>query len=854
MNIFETVYEINKSHPEKRAMSVTMDNGDKRVYTYGEVFEAVDKYAQALLSVGIKEGDRIAFAAENSPEWNIAFFAACKIHCTSAFIDASLTADGLKEYIERSDVRAAFFSTKIAERFENFDDFNFPIFNVTDCKLFDASVTEVPKNMPQTADADPDVACIIFSSGTTRKAAGIMHRHESLIKTTQMTINVQGLNSDDRFLGIIPNSHIYGLVCLILGPAYTGGDVHYIETIAADAILGAFAEYHPTILPAVPKVYELFRNAVLRKINSKAVTRIMFEKFFPICLEKRRKNGSLLGKKLFKSIHDGFGGSLRVLCSAGSPLSAEVAEFYYGTGFDIIITYGATETNIPTIGNIPENLQTDSCGKPYPVVDIKISDSGELLLKSPYMMKGYFRDEEATKEAFTDDGWFKSGDMGFVDDKGFVHITGRSKENIVLATGKKITPDDIEEKYTGITGAKEMVICGVPVEDKDYDEVHIFIVPELDNLKEKIEAQIREKGADLVQYMKVAKIHFVNEIPRTSLSKPKRYLLKKLALDERVNGEDAFVGETADEVTEVTVLSKVTELVAKAAATTSDSVTPETAIFSDLAIDSLSTVDLALEIEDIYGVNVENSFTKTLTVSELVSIIENGGEGESNVSEADCNNYPQEKTDKDYRAYSFVKNAIKTFHKVKVEGAEKIPTDNGYIICANHVSKLDYLYVSEALPKDKFQKLCCMAKKELFRNDPFSRQLVKSTGMVPVDRGGINNSKSMKALCRKLNENWGVIIHPEGTRSTDGIFREMKNGASVLAIEAGVPIVPCYINGALEACPKNTKLIKFYDWENKKKFEIDVVFGEPIYPDGKSTDELTVEVQNAILELQKKFK
>lgn len=143
-----------------------------------------------------------------------------------------------------------------------------------------------------------------------------------------------------------------------------------------------------------------------------------------------------------------------------------------------MITYGASETNIPTIGNTPEDITTDTCGVPYPAISLKISDEGEMLIKSPYMMVGYFRDEEATKEAFDKDGWFRTGDIGSIDEKGHVHVTGRLKENIVLATGKKIAPDDIEEKYSDLPGVKELVICGVPVNNADYDEVQAFVVPE----------------------------------------------------------------------------------------------------------------------------------------------------------------------------------------------------------------------------------------------------------------------------------------------------------------------------------------------------------------------------------------
>ncbi|MGN0560827.1 MAG: AMP-binding protein [Candidatus Fimenecus sp.] len=849
MNIFETVYEINQSRPAARAMSMTMDNGERRAYTYGEVFAQVDKYADSLTAAGVTAGDRVAFVSESCPEWTIAFLAACKLHCTAALIDASMAAAELEEFILRSDVRAAFFSPKTAAKFQEIPSFLFPVFNILDASPLAGYRTTVSSDLPETSDKDETIACIIFSSGTTRKAAGIMHCHESLIKTTQMTLREQHLTSEERFLSVLPNSHIYGLICLVLGPALSGAQVHYIESLSAEAVLGAFSEVHPTVLPGVPKLYELFMTQILRKINSKAVTRVMFKTFFPICLKLRRKNGSLLGKKLFKSIHEGFGGSLQFLCSAGAPLSKEVADFYYGTGFNILITYGATETNIPTVGNRPEDIQTDSCGKPYPAVSLKISDSGELLIKSPFMMKGYFRDEEATKAAFTEDGWFMTGDLGSQDENGYVRITGRSKENIVLANGKKMTPDDVEEKYSDLPGVKEFVICGVPHEGADYDDIHAFIVPET-TAKERLDAitaAIREKSAQLTQYMRVAKTHFVAEIPRTSLQKPKRYLLKQQALSETQQPAAPLPMPAADESD---MLQTVRQVVARVANTDMAEITPDTKIFSELSIDSLSSINLALELEDIYHINIESYYNDAMTVRDVVAALQNKGTKNEVIGQENVD-YPQEKTNSDYYAYCFFRNAARFVYKLRIHNFENVPTDTGFILCANHVSKIDYLYIASAFSKARYQKLCCMAKKELFRNDPFSRKLIKSAGMVPVDRSGIN-MKTMNSLCDKLHEHWGVVIHPEGTRSADGIFREMKSGASVLAIDAGVPIVPVYVKGAYDILPRDRKMLRFFDWKHMKKFKVDVNFGKAILPDGKDVPTLTKEVQDAILALQEK--
>lgn len=850
MNIYESVYKQNISHPNKRALSVTMNNGDRRVYTYGEVFEKTAQYAERLTAAGVRAGDRVAFVSEGCPEWTIAFFAVCKLHCTAVLLDASLTGAELDGFLAQSDVRAAFFSPKTAEKFEGIAPYLYPVFNVLDGTVLAGYADTVSASLPATPDPDEEIACIIFSSGTTRRAAGIMHNHDNLINTTRMTLDVQALTADDRFLAIIPNSHIYGVICLVLGPALIGADVHYIESIGADAILGAFAEYHPTVLPAVPKVYELFMTAAMRKIKKSPVTAAMFKIFFPICLRLRRKNGSLLGKKLFKSLHDVFGGNLEFLCSAGAPLNKDVAEFYYGTGFNIIITYGASETNIPTIGNVPDNLQTDSCGKPYPPVSVKFSDAGEILIKSPYMMKGYFRDEAATAAAFTEDGYFKTGDLGEQDKYGNIRITGRSKENIVLASGKKVTPDDLEEKYSDLRGVKEFVICGVPHENTDYDEIHAFVVPEgiTQADRDAIKNEIREKGAKLIQNMRVSTTHFVSEIPRTSLQKPKRYLLKQQALRERTEGEQALqpAAETAD------MLSQVIRVVAKIANTSAEAITPETKIFAELSVDSLSSINLALELEELYKVNIERFYFDDMTVQDVVDALQNKGTPKKAIGQENVV-YPQEKSNGDYYTYTFFRNAARFVYKLSVHGKENIPTDTGFIICANHVSKIDYLYISSAFSKARYKTLCCMAKKELFRNDPFSRKLIKSAGMVPVDRSGIN-MQTMDSLKEKLHENWGVVIHPEGTRSADGIFREMKSGAAVLAIDAGVPIVPAYVNGAFEVFPRDRKMMRFFDWKHLRKFPIDVTFGEAISGDGKDVAELTEEVQNAILDLQKQAK
>lgn len=847
MNIFDEVYRINSCRLDKRAASVTTADGKTDIYTYGDIFRETEKYAKILLNSGVRAGDRIAINAESSPRWIIAFFAICKIRCTAALIDASLTAEDTKEFIDRSDVRGAFFSEKTYRKAGTGNFFGFPCFDIADCSVFDGSLPRVSEALPVSSDTDENVACIIFSSGTTRTAAGIMHYHDSLINTTKMTEIVQDITDKSRFLGILPLSHIYGLFSLLLGPTITGSDVHFIESLTSDAMLNAFAEYKPTAFPGVPKVYELFMSAALRKINESPAKKLMFDKLFPVCLKLRKKYGILLGKTVFRSIHNTFGGCLVRLFSGGAPLTKETAEFYYGLGFNILSTYGASETNVPTLGNTESDISTDSCGRPYPVVETKLSDDGELLIKTPFMMKGYFRDSKATQEAFTDDGWFRSGDLASIDSKGNIKITGRAKENIVLSTGKKVSPDDLEDKYREVRGMKDFAICGVPSENGSFDEIHAFVVKEASAAEAEIENEIRTINADVPNNMKINKIHFINEIPRTSLQKAKRYILKKYALELRMGTKLP----EADTPEQASFSAQLMGIIAKTANIPASEINEETKLFADLAIDSLSAVDLAMEIENRYKVNVEASFSREMTVQDILNIIASGGtEKEKTVP---TGIYPLEKTEKDYRIFSLFRGFAKFCFNINAVNPENLPTEKGFIICPNHVTKIDYLFVSTAISKERFMKLCAMAKIELFRKDPFSKQLIKSTGMVPVDRGGMNMN-TMNSIKAKLREGWCVLIHPEGTRSEDGIFRKIKNGASVIAIETGVPIVPVYISGAYEIFPKNKKMIKFYDTKNKKRYDVDVVFGNPISSLGKTSAELTEELENAILDLQDKYR
>lgn len=840
MNIYTEMKKAAMTHYSKTALILMEEDGAKEEYTYAECLRHINDYADRLTEIGVRPGDRVGIAAESRPEWNFAFMACAKLECTPVLLDYSLPAGELLTLAKKAQLCCLLGSDKSAANIKSAG--NIPLLNL--CRGL-----EFAENSPKALDrsgeeGDKKIGVIIFSSGTTKTASGIMHTHDSQLLSCKMVCECNNITDKERYLAILPNSHIYGLFAQVLAPMTTGSTVCFLKFLNGKSLSLAFANFKPTILPAVPKIYELLKTQITKQINQSKVSSAMFNKLFPKALNARKVFGVNMGKKIFGKIHDALGGEMKIMCTAGSPMSRETFEFFYGTGFNIVNNYGATETSIPTIGTYGKHVTCDSCGRPYPDIKMKIDRNGEMLIKSPYLMLGYFGDKQATDEAFTADGWFRTGDLAKFDEHKNVVILGRCKENIVLSTGKKAAPDDIEEAYRNVEGIDELVVCGVPVEDGSFDEVHAFAVcPE--EYREQAYKRLMEISDTLNQAMRLSGVHFVDTIPRTAIGKPKRYLLKKMVLEDTLS---ELSSDEKKHIDPTDIPTLVRNAVAKIANVRPEKVKMSSRIFHDFTIDSLSAIELAIEIEQSCGVKVDESLDKDITVGKLVSLVQNPNRIKRSTVKSML--YPLNKTKIDFKIYRFYRNLVRAIYEVDVIGQENLPAGNGYIICANHVSNFDYLFLTTNFRYDRFAKFCCMAKKELFTGGFLSRMIVRIGGMVPIDRGG-QVEGSMAALKTKLSEKWGVLVHPEGTRSKTGEMGEFKNGAALLAIEADVPIVPAYIKGGHEIFPPDKSLPHLFNWKRMSKYKVLVIYGEPITPHGETPAELTEKVREAVLELKR---
>lgn len=847
MNIFNEFEKIACNHGNETAIVYVEKSLKIQKYTYFQVLEKVDAFAQKLKNFGINSGSRLGIACENLPSWNFLFLACAKLNICCVLFDSSLPAGELNSLILKGKICCLAASPNCIKKATT--SLHIPILNICDNLSLCADFAQIPAN---TNKMDENASVIIFSSGTTRLSEGIIHSHNSQILSCKMVCKSYNISNKDRILSILPNNHIYGLFAGVLAPMLTGGQVCFLESIDNNSLNFAFNHFKPTIFPAVPKIFQLIYHQSMENLNSSRIQKILLKAVYPICYHTRKLFHLNLGKFLFSKLHTSLGSHIRLMCSAGSPISDEIYKFFFAAGFFLVNNYGSTETNIPTIGYFKHPSAINTCGKVYPDIKMKISPNGEILIKSPYMMIGYFNNFDAASDIFTNDGWFKTGDLAKIDKKGNVFINGRIKENIVLPTGKKVAPQDIENAYNNAKIPQELVVCGIPSKN-GYDEIHAFAVCPR-NLQKQAEKEIFNISGSLSQPMRITKLHFIDYIPKTSLGKPKRYILQKLSQEENlVSDECIHLKESHSSPDDIPFIVK--KAVADAAGIPYKKIKLSNYIFKDLSIDSIGVVELSADMEKTTNVKIDQCINQDITVGSLINFVQNPNyidkiHKKTSKSSLYSGIYPMKKRKIDYKIFRLYLNIAKTFYDLNIKNQEVLPTNGGYIICSNHVSGFDYLFLAADFKYERFSKFCCLAKNELFNDRPINRLLIRIGGMIPVDREG-EAYQAMSAAKRKLSQKWGILIHPEGTRSKNGEIGEFKKGAAKLAIQADVPIIPAYIKGGYEIFPSYKKIPRLFNWRKLRKYSVTVTFGKPIFPKNNETPpQLTKRIRHEITKLK----
>jgi long-chain acyl-CoA synthetase len=648
--------------------------------------------------------------------------------------------------------------------------------------------------------------------------------------------NIEGIretgiaSEKDKTVAILPFHHSYPLMVTVLLPLTLGATVVFLPELSGEAIIKTLQKHRITVLVGVPRLYEIFHRRIFERINKNLFAKSLFK-------IAKLINNKEVSKLLFSKVHRQFGGNIRFFISGGAKLDKGIAEDLWALGFTIIEGYGLTETSPIVSFNPPERIKLGSVGVPIKGVKVKI-EKGEIVVKGKNVMKGYLNKPQETKKVIKD-GWFYTGDLGYIDEDGYIYITGRKKEIIVLPNGKNINPEEIEKKLLKISE----FIQEVAVVEKE-GKLYAVIYPNFKLLEEKGILNIKEfikwevidiYNQHVPSYERIYGFDIVKEeLPKTRLGKIKRFLLKDFLESQKE------VKQTKEEpdFEEYKLIKEYLQKVSK------KTVYPESHIEVDLGLDSLEKVEFLVFLEETFGVKIsEEEFSKLDTVEKIARFVSEKRE-RLNLRKIDWKKI----LDKDIplsvkeRKLPIIllkrvlKPVFKIYNHLQIYGLENIPRNTNVIFTPNHQSFLDGFLLIASFPDDILEKTYFLAEEKFFKGK-IGRFIADNFHVLTV-----NINKDLKISLQKtgklLKSGKNVVIFPEGARTRDGNLMPFKKSFAILSKELDIPVVPVVIEGAYKSFPIGSLF--------PKPERIRLTFLEPVYPDDLDYEEIKDKVYKKI--------
>lgn len=454
---FNTIAEVYDYSTAKFAKKVASEfvGGEQR-YTFAQFKEKADNLSRVLSNFGIGSTEKVAILSENMPNWTVAFFAITAFGRIAVPMLPELSHDEVENILTHSDSKAIFVSRKQLPKLDPLmiDRLNLVI-DIDDFSFIKSDGKTYTCDGKVGSPTSLDTAAIIYTSGTTGKAKGVMLSHRNFCTNIMSSWYSHKIGKRDVMLSILPMAHTYEMSIGMLYPFATGARVCYIQKVPTPSVLiAALKEVRPTAMLSVPLIIEkIYKSSVLPTIRKSSFL-LALKKNFPWLLYK------LVGMKLMKT----FGGRIRFFGIGGAKLDRNVEKFLKHAGFPYAIGYGLTETAPLICAASPKKTRVGSTGRALPGVEVKLDNvnpetgEGELIVKGPNVMLGYYKDYERTLPVLGLDGWFRTGDLASVDKKGRYYIKGRMGSLILGASGENIYPEEIEAVINSFEGVGESLV------------------------------------------------------------------------------------------------------------------------------------------------------------------------------------------------------------------------------------------------------------------------------------------------------------------------------------------------------------------------------------------------------------
>jgi len=483
--------------------SVSFVNGEP--ITYAELGKRINELATMLFSLGLRKEDKVALLSHNMPNWVIAYFAVVSKGLIIVPILPDFTTEEIENVLSHSEAKVLIVSERLSPRTEGLQ---LPLLQATilvdDFSFVSGGDNVKPiAKLPKIAVYEDDIAAIIYTSGTTGRSKGVVLTHKNIAFVGMQSYNFHPITHDDVFLSLLPLSHTYENSIGMVYPIIYGASIRYLEKPPTPAaLLPALTKVRPTMMLSVPLIMEkIFKNQIQAKFSNNGLKRMIYQTpLFRILIHR------IAGKKLIQT----FGGRLKFFGIGGAKLDSRVERFLREARFPYAIGYGLSET-APLLAGAGE-LQTkiQSTGFAVPGVSLKIYEPnkkgvGEIWAKGPNVMKGYYKNPEATQEVLTEDGWFRTGDFGRIDRHKRLYIKGRMKNTIVGASGENIYPEDIEM----VLNNHHLIMESLVIEEDGFLVAKVLVdIEELEKTIEHIKSVIEDRREKHLLWAK----HFTNEI------------------------------------------------------------------------------------------------------------------------------------------------------------------------------------------------------------------------------------------------------------------------------------------------------------------------------------------------------
>lgn len=815
----------------KDSNKIAIIAGERNI-TFSELLQRVTLYSHHTPQ---QAGEKTLIFAENREGWIYAFYSIWANHGIAVPVDASSTVSDVA-YIINDCHPVGIWTTR--QKLEVVEAAMKEAGQAIEVHLIeDYETTAV--NDEKKADitySEENTALIIYTSGTTGSPKGVMLSFLNiLVNIRAVSEEVPIFNDNRRTLILLPLHHVLPLVGTVVMPLYVGGGVAICPSMSGPDIIDTLQRGKIAIMVGVPRLWQTLYGGIKKKIDASAVTRGLFN----LCASI---NNKAVSRFIFQTVHKKMGGRMEFMVSGGAALDREIALGLKTLGFELLEGYGMTEAAPMIAFTRPGDLVPNCVGIPPAAMEIKIVND-EVCAKGPNIMQGYYNRPQETAAVIDKDGFLHTGDLGRIDEKGRIYITGRSKEIIVLSNGKNVQPNEIEyklEKYD--QRVKEAAVV------QDGDMLRAIIVPQTEWAHNLTDAEVEEAlkrevlepyNLTVTNYKKLMSLYvYRGDLPRTKLEKLKRYMLKDIIKAEApaVKKEVAVEEPTFEEYQ---ILKQYIEEEKKI------TLRPTDHIETDLAFDSLDMVSLEGFIQQTFGTHINTADMPSYKNIEAMAEYIANSKTRMEVKDEDWHQFLQTDSSKLELPHgnrfmamgcSIIRGFYKAYNHLIIKGTENIPANGPMIIAPNHQSFLDGPLVSATLPTAVMKNAYYYATEEHMQGS-LRKAYARNNNIILMERGNLRDS--ILKLGEVLKQGKHVVIFPEGRRTHTGELGEFKKTFAILSKELQVPVVPVCIKGAYEALPRSKRF--------PTSHQIEIEYLPPIYPDSAlSYEEIAEQVKQAI--------